>query len=367
MKTRDHDTLLRIRQACGAGLPSRTLLPLVIRELRQAIPSACGQFTWADETGALANYWCDHFLPRRTAWIILHRRQYEADCGTSFADLVRFGRTSGNLRAWWARGFEHSDTFRAVFKPYGFKWLLDGVVRDAMRPWGCLVLIRAAAQPDFSADEEDLLARSLPYLAHAMRAEAVQPRRFVRTGRSALLVCSAEGEVLEWSAEAHRLVVWALEDRINTDTAVSDGDFHEMRCRLGAIVRQCRRELDRVDAGAPLPEVVLRNGWGEFILRAYRLQCARGAQERIGVLIEHCVPFEARLLEQVNTLQLTARQKEVVLLTGRGLANAQIAAAMRITALTLKDYLKDIYARLGVCSREELLARLGCSGVDAAA
>lgn len=367
MKARDNDTLLRIRHACSLGLPGRALLPIVIRELRQAIPSVCGQFTWASDSGALANHWCDQFLPRRVAWIILHRQQYEADCGTSFADLVRFGRDTGNLRSWWTRGFERSDTYRAVFKPYRFKWMLDGVVRDAERPWGCVVIVRDETQPDFSAGEERLLARTLPYLAHALRSEAVRPRRFVRTGRSALLVCSAEGEVLEWSAEAHRLVVWALEDRINVDTAVRDGDFHEMRCRLKAIVRRCRHELERVDPDAPLPEVVLRNGWGEFVLRAYRLGNDAGTPDRIGLLIEHCVPYEARLLEQVNALDLTARQKEVVLLTGRGLANAQIAEALRITGLTLKDYLKDIYARLGVCSREELLARLGCSGLDLAA
>ena len=84
------------------------------------------------------------------------------------------------MRAIWGRGFERSATYAAVFEPYGFKWFLDGVVRDAARPYGALALIRRRDQLDFSADEEELLARALPYVAHAMRIEAGAPSRFVR-------------------------------------------------------------------------------------------------------------------------------------------------------------------------------------------
>ena len=358
MDTQQRNALARIRQACSLGLPGRTLMPMLMADLRRMIPAVCGQFTWSSADGALSNHWSDHFMPRRTAWIIVHRRQYEADAGTTFGDLVRFGLPTGNLRAWWPRGFEHSQTYTAVFEPYGFKWVLDGVVRDAMRPWGCLLLIRNIEDPDFTRAEEALLGRVLPFIAHALRSEALRPRRFVRTGRSALLVCSEGGDVLEWSADAHRLAVWALVDRIDTEASIGDGDFHDVRWQLREIVQDCVRQLERLDAGAPLPEIVRRNGWGEFIFRAYRLVGAGDAAPRIGLLIEQCVPLEARLLENVNTLELTPRQKEVVLLTGRGLPNAQIARDMRITVLTLKDHLKDIYARLGVGSREQLLERI---------
>src|SRR5512146_1829753 len=104
----------KIRQACSLGLPSRSFMPLVAAQLRGLIPSACCQFTWSSETGRLVNFWSDTFMPRRTAWIILHHRRYEADAGIGFRELVMFGRPTGNLRLWWERGFEHSATYAAV-------------------------------------------------------------------------------------------------------------------------------------------------------------------------------------------------------------------------------------------------------------
>jgi hypothetical protein len=112
--------LLRIRQACSIGLPSRQSMPVVLRELRALIPAACAQFTWSSAEGRLTNFWCDTFMPRRTAWIILHRARYEADAGTNFRQLMLFGQPTGNLRRWWTCGFESSATYKAVFEPYRF-------------------------------------------------------------------------------------------------------------------------------------------------------------------------------------------------------------------------------------------------------
>lgn len=348
--------LLRIRQACSLGLPSRSVMPIVMRELRALIPAACAQFTWASETGRLTNFWSDTFMPRRMAWIVLHRARYEADAGTSFRDLVLFGRPTGNLRRWWREGFEHSATYRAVFEPFGFKWLLDGVVRDAQRPYGCVALIRRRDAPDFSAAEEALLARVLPYLLHALRTDTARPSRFVRTGRSAMLVCSTEGEPIEWSDEAHRLAVYALLDEINTDAQIGGGDFERVREGLREIALALGRRLDDPRVDAPLPLIERRNGWGEFSFRGYRLH-GEGA-DRIGLLIEQSVPVEARLLERVNAIDLSPRQKEIALLSARGLCNAEIADRLGLSPHTLKDHFKAIYARLAINSQRELAALL---------
>jgi DNA-binding CsgD family transcriptional regulator len=349
-------TLTKIRQACCLGLPSRAFMPIVIGELRAAIPAAYCQFTWSSEAGRIVNFWSDTWMPRRAAWIVLHHKRYEADAGIGFRDLVRFGAPTGNMRQIWGRGFECSATYAAVFEPYGLKWFLDGVVRDAMRPYGCFALIRRRDEPDFSADEEELLARVLPYVAHAMRVEASAPRRFVRSGRSALIVCDAAGEVVEWSQRAQQLAVFAFIDEVNLDARIDSTDFAEVREALREIVVELATRLDDDDA---MPALVRRNGWGEFTIRGYRLGAEGGAASRIGVLIEQNVPFEAHLLERVNATALSTRQKEVALLSVKGLAHAQIAQQLNLTPQTVKDYFKDIYARLGIGSRDELLERLG--------
>lgn len=359
METKQSLAIAKLRQACCAGLPSRTLMPMVLAQLRELIPAACCQFTWSSETGRLANFWSDTFMPRRTAWIILHHKRYEADAGVSFRELVMFGRPTGNLRVWWEQGFEASATYAAVFEPYGFKWFLDGVVRDAMRPYGCIALIRRREDPDFSAAEEALLAQVLPYVAHAMRVAITRPARFVRAaGRSAMIVCDAEGTVLEWSDQAHQLAVFALVESIDLDAQVAQDDFSEMHETLREIARELHERIEASGQAAELPALVRRNGWGEFVFRGYRLKGPQGAPVRTAILIEQLVPLEAHLLERVNATDLTLRQKEIAMLSARGVPNADIARQLCITPHTLKDYFKAIYARLEINSHQQLVQRL---------
>lgn len=358
MENKHSAALLRIRQACSIGLPSRQVMPVVLRELRALIPAACAQFTWSSAEGRLTNFWCDTFMPRRTAWIILHRARYEADAGTNFRQLMLFGRPTGNLRCWWQRGFESSATFKAVFEPYRFKWFLDGVVRDGGRPYGSVGLIRKHDDPDFSAAEEALLAQTLPYIAHAVRADGSAPSRFVHSGRSAMLVCCDTGRLLEWSDEAHRLAAYALLDEINTDARVDSGDFERVHEGLRQVALELKARLDDTAAGT-LPRVVRRNGWGEFVFRGYRLSGAsNGDAPRMGILVEQAVPLEALLLEQVNRLDLSPRQKEIALLSARGLSNADITRQLKLSPHTLKDHFKAIYTRLQINSQRELVELL---------
>jgi DNA-binding CsgD family transcriptional regulator len=339
-------------QRCGRALVEIT---------RRA--GACGQFAWASEAGRISHFWSDTFAPRRLAWIVLHHKRYDADCGTSFRDIVLFGQPTGNLRAMWGRGFEQSATFAAIFKPYGYKWMLDGVVRDGQRPYGCFALIRRDTDPDFSADEEALLAQALPYVAHAMKVEATRPSRFVSSGRSALVICADDGQVLEWSPRAHELAVYALLGDLNLDARITRADRHranfaDVEPALGGVVRELRERLQHNDS-ADMPALVHRNDWGEFVFRGYPLGAARGEPAgRIGVLIEQCVPIETHLLARVNDTGLSNRQKEVALLSARGLPNAQIARQLNLTPQTVKDYFKEIYTRLQINSHQELLQRL---------
>lgn len=363
MKSKHSSLLTRIRQTCCLGLPSRQFMPMVIAQLREMIPSAVGQFAWSSEAGRITNFWSDTFMPRRLAWIVLHHKRYDEDSGNSFRDIVLFGDLTGNAKRMWARGFEHSSTYAAVFKPYGYKWMLDGVVRDGQRPYGCFALIRRDTDPDFTPDEEALLAHALPYVAHAMKVEATRPSRFVSSGRSALVVCRDDGQVLEWSARAHELAVYALLGDLNLDARVGRvdtlrADFTDLQPALAALVGELGARLRQHDSH-DMPALVRRNDWGEFVFRAYPLEAARGERAgRIGVLIEQCVPIEAHLLARVNDTGLSNRQKEVALLSARGLPNAQIARQLNLTPQTVKDYFKEIYARLQINSHQELLQRL---------
>ena len=180
-----------------------------------------------------------------------------------------------------------------------------------------------------------------------------------------MIVCDPDGTVLEWSDLAHQLAVYALVDQINLDAAVAGEDFSEMNTVLRDIALELHARIDAGGAGAELPALVRRNGWGEFVFRGYRLSGASGSSPRLGLLVEQLMPFEAHLLERVNATDLTLRQKEIALLSAKGLPNPVIARQLNITPQTLKDYFKAIYARLEINSHQQLVERLSTDAATA--
>lgn len=51
---------------------------------------------------------------------------------------------------------------------------------------------------------------------------------------------------------------------------------------------------------------------------------------------------------------LTARERDVALLVGRGWTNREIAAALFVTAKTVEYHLRNTYMKLGITTRHEL-------------
>lgn len=64
-----------------------------------------------------------------------------------------------------------------------------------------------------------------------------------------------------------------------------------------------------------------------------------------------------------SAADLTAREREVLGLVGRGLRTAEVARALGLTESTVASYVKTIYAKLGVNSRVEAARRAARMGL----
>jgi DNA-binding CsgD family transcriptional regulator len=60
----------------------------------------------------------------------------------------------------------------------------------------------------------------------------------------------------------------------------------------------------------------------------------------------------------VTAYGLTPREQEITKAVARGLATAELAEALHLSAHTVRDYLKGIFEKVGVSSRGELVAKL---------
>ena len=54
----------------------------------------------------------------------------------------------------------------------------------------------------------------------------------------------------------------------------------------------------------------------------------------------------------------TAREREVATLLARGLSRAEIAETLVLSPHTVEDHIKSLYEKVGVASRQELVARV---------
>jgi DNA-binding CsgD family transcriptional regulator len=114
-------------------------------------------------------------------------------------------------------------------------------------------------------------------------------------------------------------------------------------------------------------EALLR--YGRYLRRAGRprqarepLVCALGLAERSSaervarsVRSELSAAGGRRRRQSEDRFKLTAQQRRVAELAAEGMSNAQIAAALTISPKTVDNHLQQIYDKLGIHSRRELI------------
>lgn len=113
-------------------------------------------------------------------------------------------------------------------------------------------------------------------------------------------------------------------------------------------------------------ETALREALGMFAdlgaTRAARI--GRRMMRRLGI---RAIPTGPKRATQANPAGLTVREQEVLRLICAGLANAEIAAMLFISARTVDHHVSAILAKLGVASRTAAASeasRLGLTGAD---
>jgi len=80
-------------------------------------------------------------------------------------------------------------------------------------------------------------------------------------------------------------------------------------------------------------------------------------QPTVAVIIEQAAPLEVAPVV-LAAYGLTKRERTVAGLVCQGLSTEQIAARLSVSANTVQDHLKPIFAKTGVRSRRELVAAI---------
>jgi DNA-binding NarL/FixJ family response regulator len=111
--------------------------------------------------------------------------------------------------------------------------------------------------------------------------------------------------------------------------------------------------------------LVVRSAWGSFEISGYPVIDALG-QRAPQVYLHICwqVPFALKLFHQIPHLGLTHRQEVIALLYATGEPTKAIASQLGLSLYTIKEHVHNIFDRLGIHSRAELIEYTICQASE---
>lgn len=331
--------------------------------MHELIPSETNGFFWADESGHLAGFVPEYVIPEVVGTLLDNfEGLVERTLPLNFAATMLRGKPVGNLLPVFNPDFYRGDLYHLVYRPYHLHHAIDGVVRDTPdgRGMGAFVVGRSARQPEFSAAEQDTLNRLLPYLAHAMhRCDASAADEFADSGDGGMLVLDQRAHVAHMSPRAREILYFAMQPGAAPDRQPSLVDGPVAPPLESVFARLIR--ISQEDDAAP-PVAHLRNAWGRFVFRAYWLEPGNGSTAAlVGVTVQQQQqqqPLALVMMHNMHVAGLSEKQRQLCLLLAQAQSFDSIAAQLRISHATAKDYADRVYRKLDVHTRDELLRKL---------
>jgi DNA-binding CsgD family transcriptional regulator len=323
-------------------------------ELRQVVPFDGSFWAAADPLTALATSPSRvENLASAPACAAYWECEFLVEDFIHFRDLARAERPAASLyRATNGRP-ARSVRYRSFNRLLGYGDELRAVFRTDRSAWGFVSLWRHEDGPAFSPAEEKLLADFSAPLAQAFRRAALiraePPDRLLDAPG---LLMFDEGGVLE--ALNEQAEAWLRE--LQPTAWIGPYKDGELPTEILTVSARARAIAAGLDGGVARARIQSRNGrW--FVIHGFRLRTTVGEDERTALVIEPARASQVAPLV-VEAYQLTPREQEIVQLISYGLSTAEIAAHLHLSPHTIRDYLKQVFEKVGVSSRGELVAKI---------
>lgn len=348
---RIHRVVDRTRALARRGFDTATFAARLVSQLAVEIPhsAACvlttdpasGLLTGTHKFGGLV----DH-AGLDGPWAEL---EYGADDPTAL-DRLSHQAVPAMATSLLPGGADDSIRIRELLRPAGYGDEIRLVARHGGVTWGGVNLFRAVGERPFDPDDVALLARISDPIASGLRAglmvAAVRRGDAGATTLPAVIVVGPGGLVEQISRGADEV----LDEICGGDTS------NTTRGIVEGLVAATRRHS--IGLTPTPPRVRLRCPTGRWLVaQTTPLASQNGTGDSVAIVID-----EARPPEIVTVLalafDLTARERDVTGLVLGGLGTKAIAQRLEVSAYTVQDHLKSVFAKADVRSRRELMARV---------
>jgi DNA-binding CsgD family transcriptional regulator len=346
-----------VKRLCYAGLDPTTLRQRVVERMRRAVPfEGYVAFTMDSSSGLITHALVEGMGDERGLRVFLEHVCFEDDV-LEFNWMVRNRLSAGLLSEATGGKLERALRYRELIGPAGFGYEMRGALSTGAELWGGLCLNREKGRPDFESREVAFLRRVAPHLGAGLKTATFhQELHDDRDSDDAagVLVLDQHGTVVQHNAAAERRLQ-ELGD-LGARWREGEGLPAPIWAVLGALKRALQPDTDRDRNGSPHLRVRGRSGrW--LTLQASRTEPTLARPPESVVIVAPAGPKEVLRLTAIG-YGLSPREQEVVGLAIRGASTKQISHALYISEYTVKDHLSNIFGKVGVRGRRELVKRL---------
>lgn len=338
-----------VRDATEHAASGEDLFEQVSSRLRRVVPFDGATWFATDPATVLAT------LPVRvenvedghceTFW----EREHQVEDVLLFRDLARSHAGIGTLHNATAGTLERSARSREFLRPQGYGDELRAAFRTGASTWGVVALFREQKQKKFTDQDTRVLGDLSSAIAEGLRQLATRRTdTTVDSDAVGTLLYNTEGQMLSLDESASR---WLAE-------LAGPGWAHatpELSMISAAVTRAPMVASGR--EGSPAVSRMRARSGRWIVVHASSLHGPDGSAGPIAVTIG---PAKSSQIAPIiiEAYGLTLREQDITQALARGLSNVEIAAAHHLSPHTVRDHLKAVFAKVGVSTRGELVAKL---------
>jgi DNA-binding NarL/FixJ family response regulator len=353
-------TFSEVRRLSRAGLDAPELMQRVARALHRTIPFDMYSAATIDPasnliTSAFAAQMCggnEQLRPVNPKWF---EHFYFEETFDKTRELVRRKQWATTLEAETNGRPDWSLCYRESMRPAGIEHKAHAVFVDRSL-WGDMELYRAIGSPSFSTREVDILRRVAPDVGAGLKVAALRNRALSPDADDTtpgVLVVDQLGRVSGTPAAEELLADLG-------DPQAHGHDVDHLPTAVQVILRALQRSLnaDRSGEADVAPRLRVRGRSGRWL--ALHAACSEATDARPAerlVVIAPAPPQELMWLG-MSAYDLSSREEDVVKLVVGGLSTKQIAERLFIAEHTVQRHLTNIFEKVGVRSRRELVKQL---------
>ena len=339
------------------GLPRRQFFAELAPRLRKVIENDASCWHTLDpHTRLMTSDSPDELIERgvfapdetQAAGELVVRSEYLVEDVNTFAGLAAQRVPVGILDHVTRGDPQRSPRYRDLLLPADIPHELRAAFVIRGRVWGAVHIARRAASGPFEQRDVDALAAAAGAIARGIRASLRfdAARRGTGVDAPGLVVLGPQDDVELITPPARELLASLRPDGPDyADDAIATPVL-----ALASFVRGAP------EAGQGGSNVVTVPGSDGWITLHASLPGSPG-DGRIAVVLERAGGARSATV-RLEAFGATAREREVATLLARGLSRAELAEALVLSPHTVEDHVKSLYEKLGVASRQELVARV---------